>query len=341
MAHGHRRTGDSAHRPSTRPRGGTAIGDRSVGSLMFSIAYRMVGSASDAEDIVQEAWLRIHREAAAIESLEGFATTVTTRLAIDHLRSARVRREVYIGAWLPEPLVGPAADPAIRHEEAETLSIAFLVVLERLSPIQRAVFLLRDIFGYEYPDIAQIVGKSMSNCRQILARARTDLRARAPRFHVTPEDREALARRFFAACNDGDLAGLEEVLADDVRFHADGGGRTPAVQRPVYGRSRVARFLLGLLRRAEKSGQRVTPTPVNGQPGAIVADRHGRPVAVFALHITDGAVSAIHNVMNPGKLRHLTVTRAADHPAAHPPPHPPPAPRPTSDASAPANSGPQ
>lgn len=277
---------------------------------MFSIAYRMVGSVADAEDIVQEAWLRIHCESAAIRSLGAYATTVTTRLAIDHLRSARVRRERYVGEWLPEPLLASAAeaDPAARTEAADTVSIAFLAMLERLSPVERAVFLLREVFRYDYGAIAGVVDKTELNCRRILTRARSHVQAHAPRFEVSPARRDALARRFFAACEEGDLAGLERVLAEDVQFHADGGGKAPAVRHPVTGRRAVARFLLGLLRHADASGQRILPTPVNGQPGALVVDRHGRPVAVFAVHIADGRVQALHNVMNPDKLRHLTTS---------------------------------
>ncbi|HEX5957695.1 MAG TPA: sigma-70 family RNA polymerase sigma factor, partial [Hyphomicrobiaceae bacterium] len=187
-------------------------------SLMFSIAYRMLGSVAEAEDIAQEAFLRMHQRPATINSIEAYAATVTTRLAIDHLRAARVRRERYVGTWLPEPLVasGTDLDPAAHIEAADTLSIAFFVVLERLSPIERAVFLLREVFAYEYSDIATIVGKTASNCRQILTRAKARLLQPSRRFEVAPARRETLAQQFFAACHDGDLGGLERILAQDV-----------------------------------------------------------------------------------------------------------------------------
>jgi len=275
--------------------------------LVFSVAYRMLGSVAEAEDVAQEAFLRMHREAGRIDSAEAFAVTVTTRLAIDQLRSARVRRERYVGTWLPEPLLtgGADTDPAARAETAETLSTAFLVVLESLSPTERAVFLLREVFQYDYEQVASIVGKSSTNCRQILARARAHIDARRPRFEVSPARREALAERFFAACRDGDLAGLERLLADDVVFYGDGGGKAPAVSKPVSGRVRVARFVLGLMRQAAANGLRVEEVPVNGQPGARVLDGDGEVLAVLSLQVADGQIQTLHNVLNPDKLRHL------------------------------------
>ncbi|MFI5896227.1 RNA polymerase sigma-70 factor [Actinoplanes sp. NPDC051513] len=279
--------------------------------LMFAIAYRMVGSVVDAEDIAQEALLRMHRDTTTVESPDAYAATVTTRLAIDHLRSARVRREQYVGTWLPEPLLGTdeSRDPAVRTEYDEHLSMAFLATLERLSPVERAVFLLREVFAYDYDMIAVVVGKTAANCRQILARARAHIDAGRPRFEVSPERRDELARRFLAACRAGELAELETLLAHDVRFYADGNGRPPAVTRPVIGRARVARFLLGLFRQAGRDALRVEPRLVNGQPGARVLDEHGRLRAVFAVQITgadgDPCVEAIHTIVSPEKLRHL------------------------------------
>lgn len=275
--------------------------------LMFSIAYRMLGSVADAEDVVQEAFLRMHKKPVAMDSVEAYAATVTTRLAIDHLRSARFQREKYVGTWLPEPLIAPdtAMLPAERAEAAETLSMAFLVVLETLSPVERAVFLLREVFAYNYDDIAAIAGKSATTCRQILTRAKAHLRQRLPRFETSPARREALAEQFFTACQDGDLAGLEAVLAQDAQFHADGGGKAKAVLRPVLGRFQVARFLLGLMRQASTSGLLQTKARVNGQPGWHIFDESGKIVAVMALHIADHHVQALYNVMNPDKLRHL------------------------------------
>lgn len=273
--------------------------------LMFAIAYRMLGSVAEAEDVIQEAFLRMHQDSTEVESPEAYATTVTTRLAIDHLRSARVRRESYVGDWLPEPLVGAADDPADRAEQADSLSLAFLVVLERLAPVERAVFLLREVFAYDYDGIAGIVGKSPANCRQILARARRRVREAGHRSEPSRERRQELAQRFFAACWAGDLAGLEAVLAEDVAFHGDGGGKAPAIAQPVTGRTQVARFLLGLMRQVASRHLRLEPLLVNGVPGAAAWEADGRASAVFALHIVDGQVLAVHNVLNPDKLEHL------------------------------------
>ena len=274
---------------------------------MFSIAYRMLGSVAEAEDITQETLLRLHRDRDRIDSAEAYAVTVTTRLAIDQLRSARRRRERYVGSWLPEPLLttGADADPAVRAEAAETLSTAFLVVLESLSPTERAVFLLREVFQYDYPEIASIVERTATNCRQILARARAHIDAHKPRFEVSAAQRAALAERFFAASRDGDLAGLERLLAADVAFYGDGGGKAPAVAKPVRGRVQVARFVAGLLRRAAFDHLQVRPASVNGQPGLQIFAPDGAVLAVLSLHIADGQVQAIHNVLNPDKLRHV------------------------------------
>jgi RNA polymerase sigma-70 factor (ECF subfamily) len=279
---------------------------------MFAIAYRMVGSVVDAEDITQEALLRMHRDTTSVDSPDAYAATVTTRLAIDHLRSARVRREQYVGTWLPEPLLGmdDANDPAAKTEHNESLSLAFMATMERLSPVERAVFLLRDVFVYDYDTIAAIVDKSASNCRQILARARAHLDAGRPRFEVSRARRDELARRFFAACSAGELTELEALLAHDVRFYADGNGKPPAVTQPVVGRTRVARFLLGLFRQADRDALVVQPRLVNGQPGACVVDGLAQLRAVFAIQVadTDGDphVQAIHTIVNPDKLRHLS-----------------------------------
>ncbi|HEX6197821.1 MAG TPA: RNA polymerase sigma-70 factor [Jiangellaceae bacterium] len=277
--------------------------------LMFSIAYRMLGSVTEAEDIVQEAFLRLHQsQPEALDSPEAYASTVTTRLAIDHLRSARVRREQYVGTWLPEPLptADDEADPAWRIERDDTLSMAFLVLLEALSPVERAVFLLRDVFGYDYARIAQIVDKSEANCRQILARAHKHLDARRPRFEASRSRRDELAGRFLAACHAGDTEALEQLLAEDVTFYGDGGGKAPAITAPATGRTRVARFVAGLMRQLAQVGGRLEPTEVNGQPGLRFVDADGNLGAVLELTITDdGYVAELRNVLNPDKLRHL------------------------------------
>jgi RNA polymerase sigma-70 factor (TIGR02957 family) len=275
--------------------------------LMFSIAYRMLGSVAEAEDVTQEAFLRLHRDTTRPASPEAYAATITTRLAIDHLRSARVRRERYVGRWLPEPLLttGEEYDPAVRAEVTDSLSLAFLAVLERLSPVERAVFLLREVFSYDYAEIAEIVGKTPQNCRQILTRARAHVEQARPRFVVSNAQRDALAERFFAACRDGDLAGLERLLAEDVEFHGDGGGKAPAVRRPVIGRVQVARFTLGLVRQARHYALRIEPVVVNGQPGALVVDAEDRILSVLALDVAGDRIRGIYNVLNPDKLRHL------------------------------------
>ena len=275
--------------------------------LMFSIAYRMVGSVVEAEDITQEAFLRLHRDTTEATSAEAYAATVTTRLAIDHLRSARARRERYVGGWLPEPLLttGEESDPAARAEIDDSLSVAFLAVLERLSPVERAVFILREVFEYDYDRVASIVVKTPQNCRQILVRARARIDEARPRFPVSPGRRDELAKRFFAACRDGDLAGLESLLAEDVTFYGDGGGKAPAVRKPVVGRVQVARFLLGLVRQARHNRLRIEQLSVNGQPGACVVDDAGHVLSVLALDLTSDHVRAVHNQLNPDKLRHL------------------------------------
>jgi RNA polymerase sigma-70 factor (TIGR02957 family) len=274
--------------------------------LMFAIAYRMLGSVSEAEDVVQDALLRMHGVEEPVESLEAYATTVTTRLAIDRLRSARARRERYVGLWLPEPLVTSAEDddPEARLERADDVSLAFLMLLERLSPVERAVFLLREAFGYDYDDISRVVGRSAAHCRQLLHRAREHLESSGHRFESSPAGRKELADRFFAACAEGDLAALEQILAEDVVFYADGGGKAAAPQ-PVYGRLRVARFVLGLVRHATAHGWRIQRVLVNTGPGAQVLDDHGTVVAVLALQMADGQVRSLCNVVNPDKLRHV------------------------------------
>ena len=285
--------------------------------LMFSIAYRMTGSISDAEDIVQEAFLRLTRalrDGVGITTPKAYLATVTTRLAISHLRSARVRREAYVGAWLPEPFVAdqlaPATppDPAERAEMSDSLSMAFLVLLESLSPTERAVFLLREVFGYDYAEIAEITGKSEPNCRQIFARARHHIDAGKPRFDASREQRDEVARRFFDAAGGGDLNSLLEILAPNVVVIGDGGGKGRAAREPTHGAERVARFMLGLFRRAQKEGTYGVPALVNGQPGAVAYDAEGRVAGVFALDIADGLVQAVRSVVNPDKLQHLGPT---------------------------------
>jgi RNA polymerase sigma-70 factor (ECF subfamily) len=276
--------------------------------LLFSIAYRMLGSVSEAEDIVQEAFVRFHGASAEteIESARAYLCAVTTRLSIDHLRSARVRRELYFGEWLPEPLlVDPGPDAAQHAETADTLSLAFLVLLESLSPVERAVFLLHDVFGYGYAEIARVVEKSEDNCRQLAVRARRHVDERRPRFEASRAQREELAQRFFAAVEEGDSEGLIGLLAADVVVYGDGGGRAPSWPRPIHGRERVSRLLIAVFAQARDAGLRPHPTRVNGQPGAKFLDHEGRLVNVISLDIADGAVQTVRSIINPDKLRHL------------------------------------
>src|SRR3954469_3371330 len=246
----------------------------------FAIAYRMLGSVSEAEDVMQEALLRVHQALEAgqqIASPRAFVATVTTRLAINDLRSARVRREHYVGEWLPEPIITDGRDDPARHAEtADSLSLAMLVVLESLSPEQRAVLLLHDVFDYGYREIAAIIGKSEDNARQLGARARRHVEQRRPRFRTTREQRDELARRFFAAAEHGDLAGLEALLAHDVQLTGDGGGKVPALARSLRGRSLVAQTLIDYTRRraALIPGIVIRPTEINGGPGALYLDAH-------------------------------------------------------------------
>jgi RNA polymerase sigma-70 factor (TIGR02957 family) len=277
----------------------------------FAIAYRMLGSVSEAEDVVQEGLLRLHRTLEGgerVESPRAYVSTVVTRLAIDQLRSARARRETYPGEWLPEPLVAAEeGDPAWEAELADSLSFAFLVVLESLSPEQRAAFLLREVFDYPYDRIAEIVGKSEDNVRQLTARARRHVEEQKPRYEPSEELRNELAQRFISAAREGELGELESLLAEDVVLHGDGGGKAPAIARPLDGRKRVAKVLATWARTGERAGGfELQPVQVNGQPGALAVDAvEQKPLGVLVLDIADGRIQAINSVVNPDKLRHL------------------------------------
>ena len=269
---------------------------------LFSIAYRMLGSVAEAEDVVQDAYLRYEEADVEAESPKAYLATVTTRLAIDELRSARARREVYPGEWLPEPLVD---DEALRHAEtADSLSLTFLHMLEKLSPVERAVFLLREVFDYPYEEVAGIVGKSPDNCRQILARAHRHMQEGRRRFDVSREEREQIARRFVAAWEEGDTDGLIELLAPDATVYGDGGGKAPSVREPLVGAERVAKAIIGWRRQAHERGLLHRPALVNGEPGVVFYG--GDQVHwVASLEIADGVVVAIRSVLNPDKLAHL------------------------------------
>jgi RNA polymerase sigma-70 factor, ECF subfamily len=277
--------------------------------LLFSIAYRMLGTVSDAEDIVQEAFLRYQRalgEGTRIDSTRAYLSAVTTRLAIDHLRSARVRRESYVGQWLPEPLLtDDGDDPAAHAEQADSLSMAFLLVLERLSPVERAVFLLHDVFGYGYDEVAGIVGKSEANSRQLATRARRHLEEHKRRFDASRQEQQELAERFFAAVADGDVDRLVEMLAADVVVYGDGGGKAPQWMVPIAGADKASRLFAGLGRTMRELGVRMQLREINGQPGAVVLDPDGQITNVFVLDVADGVVQTIRSIINPDKLRHL------------------------------------
>lgn len=277
----------------------------------FAIAYRMLGSVSEAEDVVQEAFLRLHRAREGgerIESPRAYLSTIVSRLSLDQLRSARVRRETYVGEWLPEPLLASADDdPARKAETADSLSLAFLILLESLSPEQRAAFLLRDVFDEPYERIAEIIGTSTQNARQLATRARRHVDQRRPRFEVSREQSEELADRFFAAVEEGDLEGLQQLLAHDVVLHGDGGGKAPALARALHGRAKVARALVTGMRAVTTrlGGFTSRREELNAQPGALFFDREGRLISVVILDVADGQIQTVSSIVNPDKLGHL------------------------------------
>jgi RNA polymerase sigma-70 factor (TIGR02957 family) len=276
----------------------------------FAIAYRMLGSVSEAEDVVQETLLRVHNAVEAgeeISSPRAYAATIATRLAIDELRSARARRETYVGEWLPEPITERVEDDPARHAEvADSLSLAFLVLLESLSPEQRAAFLLHDVFDYDYDRVSEIVGTSEQNARQLASRARRHIQDGRARFDASEEQREELAESFFAAVENGEFDGLEALLADDVELHGDGGGIAPAIRHPVYGKEKAAQLMRNWGRIAERiGGLQIRRVNVNGQPGAEFLDRDGKLINVMDLDIADGQIQTIRSIVNPEKLGHL------------------------------------
>jgi RNA polymerase sigma-70 factor (ECF subfamily) len=279
---------------------------RDLRRYSFSIAYRMLGSVAEAEDVVQETFIRLSRaRTEEIESPKAYVATVTTRLAIDTLRSARAQREQYFGPWLPEPLVADESTPDAELELADSLAMAFLVVLEKLTPMERAVFLLHDVFDYDYAEISRVVGKSEANCRQLASRARRHITDAKPRFETSREAREALADRFFAAAQDGDMEGLMSLLADDATMYGDGGGKGTASPRPTVGAEKVARFLYAIFERGRRIGGQLERVQVNGQPGAKLLDSEGALVAVMTLDVAGHSIATIRSIVNPDKLAHL------------------------------------
>jgi RNA polymerase sigma-70 factor, ECF subfamily len=274
--------------------------------LLFAIAYRILGSVAEAEDAVQETWLRYESSPTQPTSPKAFLSAVVTRVSIDMLRSARARRETYVGQWFPEPLLtDPYEDPARSAELADSVSMAALLLLERLTPLERAVFVLREVFGFAFPEIASAVGRSETACRQLAARARRHMDAGRPRFEADRREREELATRFFDALRDGDIDGLRELLAADVEMVADSGGKAPALARSVFGADNVARVLVSVFPLLIKIDARVEPCALNGQPGAIVRDRDGKVVGTLTLDVLGGRIQTIRSVANPDKLEHV------------------------------------
>ena len=275
-------------------------------SLLFAIAYRILGSVSEAEDAVQETWLRFESSPTRPTSTKAFLSAVVTRISIDVLRSARVRREEYVGQWLPEPLLDdPYEDPARSAELADSVSMAALLLLERLSPLERAVFVLREVFGFGFPEVASAVGRSEAACRQLAVRARRHMDAGRPRFEADRREREELAKRFFDAFTEGDVDGLRELLAADVQLVGDGGGKAPQLARAVVGAAKVARLLASIASPLARIDVTFEPHEINGQPGAILRDRDGNVAGAVTLDVLGGRIQTIRSVVNPDKLGHL------------------------------------
>ena len=274
--------------------------------LLFAIAYRILGTVSEAEDAVQETWLRYEASPAPHTSVKAFLSAVVTNISIDVLRSARFRREQYIGEWLPEPLVDdPYEDPARAAELADSVSMAALLLLERLSPLERAVFVLREVFGFGFPEVASAVGRSEAACRQLAVRARRHMDEGRPRFEADRREREELAQRFFDALREGDFDGLRDLLAADVTMIGDGGGRAPQWAKGIFGLDNVVRVMASIFPLLARIGGRVEPHEVNGQPGAIIWDRDDQVINTWTLDILDGRIQSIRSVINPDKLGHV------------------------------------
>jgi RNA polymerase sigma-70 factor, ECF subfamily len=274
--------------------------------LLFSIAYRMLGSVADAEDMLQETFIRWQQAPEdEIRSPRAYLVTIISRLCINYLQSARVQREEYVGQWLPEPIAtGAGSDPLELIRVDESLSMAFLVMLERLTPVERAVFLLREVFEYEYSEIAAVLSQSEANCRQILSRARQHVSAMRPRFETSESKKSDLLKLFLKAASSGDMEGLVALLSSDVVLHSDGGGKVNAALNPIRGADRVARGAVG-------AAQKLTPTnlihrlmQINGEPG-MVSYLDGKPYSVLTIDASEGRIEVIYIVMNPEKLVHL------------------------------------
>jgi RNA polymerase sigma-70 factor, ECF subfamily len=275
--------------------------------MLFSIAYRMLGSVMDAEDLVQEAYLRWEEaKETDVRSPRAYLTTIVTRLAINQLRAARTKRETYVGPWLPEPLVTEDTPDAV--ELAESLSMAFLLLLERLGPVERAAYLLHEVFDFEYAEIARVLDKTEANCRQLVARARKRIGSPHARFEADPAHAKRLVEKFTEASFAGDMEGLIALLAEDITFWGDGGGKfLGGALRPVHGASSVARLALGFVRRLVPQNIIVRPTEINGQAG-FVAYVSGRPLSALIFDIRDGRIQTIYAIGNPDKLHSLPIS---------------------------------
>jgi RNA polymerase sigma-70 factor, ECF subfamily len=274
--------------------------------LLFSIAYRILGSVSEAEDAVQESWLRYENSSTQVKAPKAFLSAVVTRISLDVLKSARVQREAYGEPWFPEPLLtDPYQDPERSVELADSVSMAALLLMERLSPLERAVFVLREVFGFEYAEVASAMGRSEAACRQLVARARKHMAEGRPRFAADKKAHEELADRFFDAFKLGDVDALQALLAADVVLQGDGGGKGPQYGMGIVGARNVARAFISSIPPFLQIGGAVEQRKVNGQPGAIFRDPRGNVVGVMALEILDGQIQAIRGVSNPDKLKHL------------------------------------
>ena len=274
--------------------------------MLFAIAYRILGSVTEAEDAVQESWLRYDGSPTQPTSPKAYLSAVVTRISIDVLRSARARRETYVGEWFPEPLLDdPYEDPQRSAELADSVSMAALLLLERLTPLERAVFVLREVFAFPYPEVADAVGRSEAACRQLAARARRHVDLGRPRFDADRREREELAARFFDALRDGDVDALRELLAADVQMVGDGGGKAPAFARAVVGADNVARVLGTLFPGLTAIEATLERHDLNGDPGAIMRDRGDRIVGTMSLEFLGGRIQTIRSVANPDKLGHL------------------------------------
>lgn len=274
--------------------------------LLFSIAYRILGSVSEAEDAVQETWLRWEAAATTPESTKAYLSAAVTRTAINVLNSARMRREAYVGPWFPEPLLeDPYEDPERSAELSDSVSMAALLLLERLSPLERATFVLREVFGFDFPEIALAVGRSEAACRQLAVRARRHMDEGRPRFEADRKQREELATRFFDALRDGDVDGLRDLLAADVNLVGDTGGKGPQFAERIVGAHHVTRVLATLVQAFARVGGIVESHQLNGQPGGIFRDRDGKVINTWTLDILEGQIHTIRSVINPEKLAHM------------------------------------